>query len=911
MFGIAAFLASMAAGIPASLPAEASAPPGRAALAAATARQASPISEDQLLLLSVQLETLTLTDSLSAYGDSADPYLPLGELARLLDLEIDVSPAAGRATGRVGQGSRSLTLDLATATFRLDGAAVAIAASEVTSTQSEIFLTASALERLLPAKFEVDGESLSLKIVPVEKLPIQARMERISRLRDLGKGAEAPDEVMRVASPYELFSPPSVDLILSTGSDTRGNRFSRRLDLRSAGDILYGGFQGFLGTDDEGRPSDARLLLERRSLGGSLLGPLRATRISGGDVFTPALALGPRSVGGRGFSLSTAPLEQASVFDTIDLRGELPTGFDVELYINDVLRSGQRSPVQGRYEFLDVSLVRGVNVIRIVSYGPRGERSEQVRVVNVGGGQLPQGRTTIEFGVVEQDRPVVEFGRGLGIRDPASGQLRVVGSLAHGLSEGATLVAGAAFYPQAFGKQRQLLTAGVRTSLFGWAAHVDAAMDQKGGRAVGMGLAGQPLGMSVVAGHFEYRGGFNDENQVVGDPGRPLSRHTELTVDLSLPSIAGKVIPLSFRALRSGFAGGGSTLLASARASATIADYLLSTGLDYQRSTGAEAGRSDQLGGVFAASRLIDYKWQLRAALDYELRPRAQMRALSVTADRTLGDRLAVRLGVGHSFQRPRSTSLQGGATFRLPFGEVALIGDYSLPRKDWGVGLRLAFGLGSVGGARGYRLAPPGVASGGSATFSAFIDRNGNGRLDRDEEAVPNVSIEGAERSATTNKAGSAFVSGLGTAPSARLQIGTDRIEHFYVTTPPRTVQVSPRPGKIINIAYPLKPTGEVVTRLLFQRAGQTLGLSAVRLRLVGDGSEPRVVTTEFDGSAVFSDVPAGSYRLELDPAQAERLSMRLAQPVAVIVAADGNPVPDVNAEVVFDRPVKGEGDE
>ena len=72
------------------------------------------------------------------------------------------------------------------------------------------------------------------------------------------------------------------------------------------------------------------------------------------------------------------------MFGWIDLRGELPLGYDVERYVNDILRSGQSTPVQGRYEFRDVPLVRGVNVIRVVAYDPRGERSEEVKDQNGG-----------------------------------------------------------------------------------------------------------------------------------------------------------------------------------------------------------------------------------------------------------------------------------------------------------------------------------------------------------------------------------------------------------------------------------------------------------------------------------------------------------------------------------------------
>jgi hypothetical protein len=733
-------------------------------------------------------------------------------------------------------------------------------------------------------------------------------MERIARLRSLGREADGAEEVTRIESPYELFSPPAFDLILESGSDTRGNRFSRRFDVRAAGDLLHTGFQGYVGSDGTGKPSDARMLLERRSLGGGLLGPLGATRVSGGDVFTPALSLGPRSVGGRGISFTTAPLEQASVFDTIDLRGELPIGYDVELYINDVLRSGQRAPVQGRYEFLDVPLVRGINLIRIVSYGPRGERSEQVRVVNVGGGQLKKNQTTIDFGLVQQERPLFSLNR----RDdefagPAgAGALRLVGSLAYGLSEAVTLVAGAAFYPVAGGGKKQLATAGVRTSLFGLAAHGDAAMDHKGGRALGLGLAGRPLGVSAVLEHFEYDAGFLDENQVVGDASRRLSRHSELTLDFSLPALGSKVIPISFRALRDGYADGGSNWIAGARASTTLANTLVSTGIDYQRSTLPGAPMRQQLGGNIAASRFLHYKWQLRGVLDYDLLPGADLRALSFTADRAVSDRAALRFGIGHLFQKPRSTSFQAGATFRTSFGDLALTGDFAAPRRDWSVGLRFAFGIGHDGSR--YRVTPPGPASGGSAAFRSFIDRNGNGRFDDGEEGVPNVSLEGGERPGVTDSSGRSFVVGLGAAPTARLRIGTERIDNFYVSAPAATIEFSPRPGKVLQIPYAIVPTGEVMVRLVFQREGEEVGLSAVRLRLVREGADPRIATTEFDGSAVFGEVPAGEYRLELDPSQAERLRMRLAHPVSIAVAADGKPSQDVNAEIVFDK-ATGEG--
>jgi hypothetical protein len=399
--------------------------------------------------------------------------------------------------------------------------------------------------------------------------------------------------------------------------------------------------------------------------------------------------------------------------------------------------------------------------------------------------------------------------------------------------------------------------------------------------------------------HFEYGGGFLDENHIIGDASRRLARHSELTLDLSLPGMGSKVIPISVRALRDSYAGGGSNWVAGARASTTLASTLVSTGLDYQRTAVSGAPAREQLAGNIAASRFLHYKWQLRGVLDYDLLPSAELRAFSFTADRSVSDSAALRFGMGHLFQKRGSTSFQAGAIFRTLFGDIALTGDFAAPRRDWSVGLRFAFGLAHDG--RRYRVTPPGPASGGSAAFRSFIDRNGNGRFENGEEGVPNVSLEGGERPGLTAADGRSFLVGLGAASTARLRIGTDKIDNLYVSAPAATLEFSPRPGKVLQIPYAIVPTGEVMVRLTFQREGERIGLSAVRLRLVREGADPRVAITEFDGSTVFGDVPAGEYRLELDPTQAERLRMRLAAPVSIAVAADGEPSKDVDAEIVF----------
>jgi hypothetical protein len=94
----------------------------------------------------------------------------------------------------------------------------------------------------------------------------------------------------------------------------------------------------------------------------------------------------------------------------------------------------------------------------------------------------------------------------------------------------------------------------------------------------------------------------------------------------------------------------------------------------------------------------------------------------------------------------------------------------------------------------------------------------------------------------------------------------------------------------------------GEVVARVRLKKDNEAVGLSAVRVRLVREGAEPILATTEYDGSAFFERVRPGVYQFALDPEQAANLKMRLNQAVTVTVSPDK--VEEIDAEVLFAAP-------
>ena len=594
-------------------------------------------TSDDLLLLSVQLDRMTISEALTAYGDPADPLLPLGELSRLLELPLDVDVSNGVVSGRIGESQRPITIDLKSGQALIGGKIVALIPPDSLTTETDIYLRASLIAKLLPIRITASPDEMSLALEATEKLPVQMQRERLARMAGLSGEPQQQDEAMRVATPYQWLGQPAFDFTTELGFDSEDGRAITRMEGRVAGDLLQTGFSAWLATDDRAKPAAARVAFTRRSEDGHLLGSLGGTMAAAGDVFTPPMQIGARSLGGAGVVFSSARNDEASVFQRINLRGELPVGYDAELYVNDILRSAQRgSSAQGRYEFNDVPLVRGRNAIRIVLYGPRGERVERTRVLNVGGGQLAAGKTTLDLGVVSQDRTVIDLSdASLSGFSRGRGALRAVLGVAHGVSEGLTITAGLARYTDNGGVVRSVGTVGTRNSLLGMAMQADVASDFKAGRAVSLGLAGRVMGVSFLGRHVEYAGGFADEVNTSFDASRPMKRFSEMVFDLAVPLPGSLGLPVSGRLDRAEYLDGGKTLTARARTTANLGGTLVAIGADYSHRS--QPGSSDtRINGNIGAMRLIDYKWQLRATADFGIKPNLKMETLGIAADLSL-----------------------------------------------------------------------------------------------------------------------------------------------------------------------------------------------------------------------------------------------------------------------------------
>jgi hypothetical protein len=151
-------------------------------------------------------------------------------------------------------------------------------------------------------------------------------------------------------------------------------------------------------------------------------------------------------------------------------------------------------------------------------------------------------------------------------------------------------------------------------------------------------------------------------------------------------------------------------------------------------------------------------------------------------------------------------------------------------------------------------------------------------------------VKLGGGDFPVATDAEGQAFVTGLGSGANGILRADTAGLDLFFMTSPPQNVVFTPRAGEVLAIPYPFVSTSEVVVSLVTEQAdGEMAGLAAVRFALVDERGTELPSATEFDGRGVFESVRPGRYGVRLDPEQAGRLGMTLAQPVEVEVTTEG----------------------
>ena len=844
---------------------------------------------DDELVLQLQSERGEIADTIVAYGTRSGVYLPFSAVTRFLDLAISVSDEGHYASGWFIDESQTVSLNLRSGTLTAGGREFPLGKGDAAAFEGELYLRAERFADLFPLTLTVDLRAQAVTVKTRVPFPFEQRISREQQRQQLGAIGRKREQPRwpREPTPWRALSFPLADAELRAVTDqTYGSRIEG--DLRLAGDLAFMTARLFAGGTTRDGLTGARVELGRRDPDAQLLGPLKATEFQLGDVTTLALPIGLRGTSGRGAFVTNAPLEHASVFDMIDLYGDLPDGYEVELYRNNILIGSTRRPVNGQYQFRKVAVDYGLNVFRMVFYGPQGQRREDVRSISVGDGRLSPGQLVYSFGAAQKDTNLLDV-HGPGFTPPLEyGAWRSSVLVEYGLTRQLTAALGGAWFDGRFGK-RWMATAGLRTGLAGTALKLDLGFQSGGGKAVEFGVGGKLFGLSYALTHAEYRGRFTDELQSF--TGDVLRRSTEINVNTTL-DLGGDKRPLLFplygQFRRVEFADGRKQTDAALRGSVPFAGLLFSNTLNYASNSVPGFGGHSQLIGSFDLATLRGSRLQLRASADYAILPQPSLRGGMLQADYALDERTLVRASVGHTLE---DSQTRFGLSAVRRFGQFTLAfdGNYGVPDGSYNAALRLGFSFGRNPLSGRLFFAEPGLTSGGAVAVRAFRDANGNRRFDSGEAVVPEVGFITSSRHGKTDASGLAFIGALGDGSRSSMTIDLETLPDIALAPVSEGIEVIPRAGRVHATDFAIQELSDIEGTAFFTE-GAGLGREVSGLVLVLVDAQGKTVArarTEGDGSFYFEQLHPGDYTVAIDKNQAASLKIHLAEAIGLTIGA------------------------
>lgn len=818
--------------------------------------RAAVLNPDDAMLFDVRAGALRLGDGVRGYQMGEKTCVNFADVAAALDVAVRVDVVRGVAQGWVFSESSLLHIDRASGRVRSNGHESAIPERAIVDADGGWCVDHVALARWLGVGIEVDALNALLIVTSDTPLPAQAAAERRARAEVLDFVADKSDTDVRANPvknldvPYRAWRMPSVDVTAGL-SMTRGI-FGGDYEVFAAGEMAWMSAEGRLGSDARGKLSSMRLRMYRADPDAGLLGRVRASEVALGDVSSQATRMGARSASGRGATITNRPLGTPGRFDTLTLTGDVPMGWDVELYRNGELTGIDDAGTTGRYAFRDVPLVYGNNRIEIVRHGPQGQTRRERHVYEVGQSAVPPGDLWWWAGAVEDGRDLIGF---LG-RKQRAGAWR--GGL--GLEYGLDLRTSVALSFQAYarnGRARHLFEGEARRDLGMMTLAVTGAHDRSGGKAGAFTALGRVMGLRFSVNGLLNRG--LDSEQVSGS----ARGRGGVTIERDL-TLGGLVMPVHFDLDQIRNLDGSRTRTVGARVSGSTRalSVTLAGGFTRQAQPHGGFGPRDGRIGMLVSGKVGAVT--VRGEMNHRIGGQGGLCDARISGEGTLSSRDSWQSGAGYSWET-RRWSAHAGYSHR--FDPLTLSASAS-GETSGAVSARLSvmFSLGRDAHGRFGRISSQRMGSSGAVAVRIYRDENGDGLRGDDEPLATGARVRIAGQPAGAEQGADAAVMIAGLVPVMPVSVAIDPASLGDPLLDPvvRAVRVVPRKGMTLAIDLGVAATGVVEGHLVHPDGSEAAN---VPVSLIGpDGAVVATTRSDFDGSFLFEKVRYGIYRLVVD---------------------------------------------
>jgi len=825
-------------------------------------------------------------------------YVDLLDFVEAVDFPIATAVDGRSAAGWFISEDATFRLDLHTRSVTLSGETQPLPPDALSLIDQRITVESGYLEQWFPVTLAYDPRLLRLVIEPTAPLPIQELLAPQRRGRAVAR-EQIPLEPQLPPYPAlwdSWIGVPSIDLTLSQRFNRRdhGAEFdkSTAYSVRATGDVLKGTTEFFGSGNDDDLLQSARLNWRYFDWDNGLFGPLGGSEVALGDISTVRLDTIIGSDIDRGLLMRGGPIAPRSLSGRTDVVGTEEPGYTVELYRNSLLVGEQVIGADGLYEFRQILLLNGTNVLRLEFRGPQGQRRVQEETVTYDPLAPSMGELTYALSVSQDNNSLLTGSRTTG--EDVSNAVRAAGTARFGLGRYGSLIGRAASYELSDDRHTYLSlgwTGAVAVPGAGGVSGTFAYIrDFQSGSAVTGELQYQFAGFRLRGEHRRF---FDDYRSDRRTSSSNQTRHeSEAQISKSIDFGSGWRLPL--------FLSGEydrqeeNSIDKSLRVNTTLSTPYGSARNALRYSDDTARSRQPRVDGQSQVRRSIG-PVLLRGTVDYEVRPDPRVESVGVSgrwrASRSLIGEVEVERNLINNSDDV--ISVDGSLDWDFGYATVGVSSRYDTNGALSGLlSLRVSAGADGSPNATPILRSRP-LASTSRAAVTVYLDENANGVRDEGEPPVPNAEVAALQQRgrARTNEDGRALLTDLRAFQPTDIVL-KERSEDFLFAAPLKDGgAVYPVPGRLFDLEVGLVNTGEIEGRVLLDSLdGSPLSQVPVLLVPAEGGAVLQSVKSDREGYYLLEDVKPGTYAVLVDDTALRARGARGPDPMLVTLSPEGD---------------------
>ncbi|MBN8520805.1 MAG: carboxypeptidase regulatory-like domain-containing protein [Alphaproteobacteria bacterium] len=748
----------------------------------------------------------------------------------------------------------------------------------------DLMIPLSEMEAWFSLSMRPEVASLIIDLRSLEKLPLEDRLARRDR-KGLNQESQTPSTLPPLEDPYRMIEIPVVDVSTSL-SHRRPPRTSKGQStttysqtLQAEGDLLHHTGELYLTGNKENFINNARFNLSKSSQDEDLLGVLGARKYEFGDVVVTDMPLFGNSAQELGARVTNKDSSGRTSFTSKNFTGDLPPGWDVELYQNEQLIGFQTVGDDGLYRFENVQLFAGENDFKFVFYGPQGEYREEDVNIPVNIAELQGTRGIYDFSVSAQETSTYSA---IDEDRPEKGDISASGTYEYVFAPGLSGIVG--FRQRSFGEEQKTnflagfssaLGGGLLTSNLGYDVEGETGLDTS--YRIRMGQHDLSSNIYIATDGFTPNG-VSENPTVLG---------TSLNVKGPLFYWDKNRVDYGFSNTYSQDASGEDLLTVRQNLSTLIGRTRLGHELEYRQQSALD---EDTIESNFTASGTLiqGLRWRARANYQYAPDSYLDQTFLEVTKNITKG--LSV---TGEAEYQPENEYKKGTLRANWQTDDQIITPQISLDSEDE-LRATISTRYGLIRDPRTGDIDRTRIKQTGNGAVSAFVflDKDGDNKFGTGDEPIEGARVDAVQsrRYAETDDKGVALVQGLNEETKTDIVVNGFTLGDPFLVAGTPGASIVTRPGHIPTLDFPIHQAGEMDGTIWIQREETKRPAKNIRLSLYdSEGKQVASTQTAYDGFYIFSPVPPGSYYMTFESEDLKSLGVSAPAPQKIAFGYEG----------------------